>query len=85
MRVEDNVWYHACFREGHVLGRPLLAANPLLAVTTGELVADDGVSLETRSPNKAGEVPSLLPTPAKPKKKKKGLTHIHSQFDGSSL
>lgn len=49
VRVEDDVWNHASLRKRHILCRPFLTADTLLTVTTGKLVSDDRIPLETRS------------------------------------
>ncbi len=45
MRVKYDIGDHARLREGEILYGPLLTAYPLLTMTTGKLIPNDGITL----------------------------------------
>ena len=60
VRIKEDVGRHATLWERHVFNRPLLTADAFLSVTTGELVANDGVSYDSQDHNDTTQQPRTM-------------------------
>lgn len=66
MRVEEDVWNHPIFCEGHVLHGPELAQDSFLSVAAGKFVSDSGISGNPHSDASLLELPSATVVAAQP-------------------